>query len=288
MTPIKLTDKAPMLSSKLEAMSPTLGRSLNEGLEGLGLKASKQIWKQYRLLKGFKGYADLLTLPENQKKLGKSEIFTVGLTLQHANVSGVETCAWRGHCTSVCVLDNGNGRYGTVQHARNVKTQFLNEHPEHFVRILASELFKHSSERFKVLVRLNVNSDLRWYAILPELANGHPSLPNVFSYDYTKNPAVLGGDGKVGNNYRAIFSVSENSDLKKVKEFVRRGGTAAIVTDRKKNGKVLDSFMGEKVVDGDTSDDRYHESGVWVDLAAKGKARTMGDLGFVKKIYASV
>jgi hypothetical protein len=108
---------------------------------------------------------------------------------------------------------------------------------------------------------------------------------NVYIYDYTKNPAVLHGDGKVGNKYRAVYSVNEKSDLARVRSFINRGGTAALVTNRKKNGKTLDSFLGISVVDGDLSDDRYHEQGVWVDLAAKGKARQMPDVGFVKNIY---
>jgi hypothetical protein len=79
--------------------------------------------------------------------------------------------------------------------------------------------------------------------------------------------------------------VNEKSYLERVRSFIHRGGTAALVTNRKKSGKVLNSFLGIPVVDGDTSDDRYHEQGVWVDLAAKGKARQMPDVGFVKKIY---
>lgn len=283
---ISLTEKSPMLTKKLERMSSALQNAFDEGLVGVGLRESRSLWKRYRINEGYSGYANLLTLPENQKKLGKSDIFTVGLTLQHASVSGVETCAWRGHCTSVCVLDNGNGRYNAVQVARNTKTRFLSEFPEDFVRILASEIKKHSDERETVLVRMNVNSDIRWYSVLPNFANGHPSLPNVMIYDYTKNPAVLGGNGKVGSRYRNIYSVHENSSLWRVREFVARGGTAAIVTNRKKSGEVMPEFLGLPMVDGDTSDDRYNESGVWVDLAAKGKARTMPDVGFVKKIYS--
>ncbi len=278
-------EKRPVLSFLLESKGEELDAAFNEGVLGVGLKESRAEWKKFRIESGFSAYADLLTLPSVQHKLKKSEIYTVGLTIQHANVSGIETCAWRGHCTSVCVLDNGNGRYSSVQKARNVKTQFLAKHSADFLRILGSEIKKHSDENEKVLVRLNVNSDLRWYQILPTLSNGHPDMNNVYIYDYTKNPAVLHGDGKVGNKYRAVYSVNEKSDLARVRSFINRGGTAALVTNRKKNGKTLDSFLGISVVDGDLSDDRYHEQGVWVDLAAKGKARQMPDVGFVKNIY---
>ena len=278
-------EKRPVLSFLLESKGEELDKAFNEGVSGIGVKESRAAWKKFRIESGFSSYADLLTLPSVQHKLKKSEIYTVGLTIQHANVSGIETCAWRGHCTSVCVLDNGNGRYSSVQKARNVKTQFLAKHPTDFLRILGSEIKKHSDENEKVLVRLNVNSDLRWYTILPTLSNGHPVMPNVYIYDYTKNPAVLHGDGMVGRKYRAVYSVNEKSDLARVRSFLARGGTAAIVTNRKKNGKVLDSYLGIPVMDGDLSDDRYHERGVWVDLAAKGKARQMPDVGFVKNIY---
>jgi hypothetical protein len=278
-------EKRPVLSFLLESKGEELDKAFNEGVSGINIKESRAVWKKFRIENGFSSYADLLTLPSVQHKLKKSEIYTVGLTIQHANVSGIETCAWRGHCTSVCVLDNGNGRYSSVQKARNVKTQFLAKHPTDFLRILGSEIKKHSDENEKVLVRLNVNSDLRWYTNLPTLSNGHPAMPNVHIYDYTKNPAILHGDGMVGRKYRAVYSVNEKSDLARVRSFLTRGGTVAIVTNRKKNGKVLDSYLGIPVVDGDLSDDRYHEHGVWVDLAAKGKARQMPDVGFVKNIY---
>lgn len=274
-----------VLSFLLESKGDELDKAFNDGVDGVGVKDAKAALKAFRIENGFSSYANLLTLPDVQHKLKKSEIYTVGLTIQHANVSGIETCAWRGHCTSVCVLDNGNGRYSSVQKARNVKTQFLAKYPVEFLRILGSEIKKHSDENEKVLVRLNVNSDLRWYQILTTLSNGHPKMPNVYIYDYSKNPAILQGDGKVGNKYRIIYSVNEKSDLARVRSFVSRGGTAALVTNRKKKGRVLQSFLGIPVVDGDLSDDRYHEHGVWVDLAAKGKARQMPDVGFVKKIY---
>jgi hypothetical protein len=269
----------------LQLRASELDKAFIDGTNGVGLKEARANWLNFRKQNGFVSYANLLTLPAVQHKLKKSKIYTVGLTIQHANVSGFETCAWRGHCTSVCVLDNGNGRYTSVQKARNVKTQFLARNPNAFVRILGSEIKKHSDEQTTVLVRLNVNSDLRWYAILTSLANNNAGMNNVYVYDYTKNPAILNGDGMAGNRYRIVYSVNENSDMERVQSFIRKGGTAAIVTNRKKTQKTLSSYMGLPLVDGDLSDDRYNERGVWVDLAAKGKARTMEDVGFVRHLY---
>jgi len=278
-------DKNRILTSVLQLKATELNDAFLDGTVGSNLKTSRAHWLQFRQSNGFGSYANLLTLPSVQHKLKKSKIYTVGLTIQHADVSGVETCAWRGHCTSVCVLDNGNGRYNSVQKARNVKTQFLAQQPEHFLRILGAEIKKHSREQDVVLVRLNVNSDLRWYNILTSLANNQAGMDNVYVYDYTKNPAVLTGNGMVGTRYRIVYSVNESSDMDKVISFIQNGGTAAIVTNRHKTQKTLDSYMGIPLIDGDTSDDRYNESGVWVDLAAKGKARTMGDVGFVRHLY---
>lgn len=278
-------DENRILTSVLQLKASELNSAFLDGADGIGLKGARASWLKFRQDNGFGSYANLLTLPSVQHKLKKSKIYTVGLTIQHANVAGVETCAWRGHCTSVCVLDNGNGRYNSVQKARNVKTQFLAKHPEDFVRILGSEIRKHSNEQETVLVRLNVNSDLRWYNILTSLANNKTGMENVYVYDYTKNPAVLTGDGMVGTRYRIVYSVNENTDMAKVAAFIRNGGTAAIVTNRHKTQKTLGSYMGLPLVDGDLSDDRYNEKGVWVDLAAKGKARTMADVGFVKNLY---
>jgi hypothetical protein len=249
------------------------------------LLAARSVWASFRESKGFKYDAPkLFTYPASQAKLGKSEQFTVGLTLQHAAVAGVETCPWRGECASICVLDNGNGRYANTQKGRDIKTQFLHEYPAAFTRLLIEELRGLAAKYERVLVRLNVNSDLRWHRILPALVDGE-LFPNVFFYDYTKNAAILSGAGMVARNYRAVYSVNESSDIDKVRAFVSRGGTAAIVTTRDKKTPPPAYFMGLAVVDGDITDNRYDERGVWVDLSAKGKARALiGKSEFVRAI----
>jgi hypothetical protein len=249
------------------------------------LLAARSVWASFRESKGFKYDAPkLFTYPASQAKLGKSEQFTVGLTLQHAAVAGVETCPWRGECASICVLDNGNGRYANTQKGRDIKTQFLHEYPVAFTRLLIEELRGLAAKYERVLVRLNVNSDLRWHRILPALVDGE-LFPNVFFYDYTKNAAILSGAGMVARNYRAVYSVNESSDIDKVRAFVSRGGTAAIVTTRDKKTPPPAYFMGLAVVDGDITDNRYDERGVWVDLSAKGKARALiGKSEFVRAI----
>jgi len=284
MQSVTISRRVPNLSAALESCSEDMSQALGD-LDRESLRAARIVWASFRERHGFKYDAPkLLTYPASQAKLGKSKEFTVGLTLQHAAVSGVETCPWRGECARVCVLDNGNGRYANTQQGRNVKTLFLYEHPQEFTRLLAHELRGLSASYERVLVRLNVNSDLRWYRILPQLVDGS-TFGNVFFYDYTKNAAVLSGSGMVAANYRAVYSVNESSNLDKVAAFVARGGTAAVVTTRKKNTPPPASFMGLPVVDGDSTDNRFDERGAWVDLAAKGKARALiGRSEFVRAI----
>lgn len=281
------------LSKYLEDMSVILDDEAHEILtnrsyrEVIVPKAKRQ-WAWFREQNGFKNSApDLFTHPANQAKLGKSDTYTLGLTLQHADVSGYETCAWRTEsCTATCVLDNGNGRYDRVQHARNVKTQFLAKYPRWFVILLVDEIMRTADTYDKVLVRMNVNSDLRWYEIIPSLFVGEKRICNVDFYDYTKNPAILRGNGMVLPKYRLCFSLSENDSrrMNKVDNFVSNGGTVAVVTVRKKSEQPPVVWRDKPVVDGDLTDDRFHERGVFVDLSAKGKARKLPVGGFVRDI----
>jgi hypothetical protein len=284
MVAVVIGQRVPNLSISLESRAANMSAVLGDTHRD-SLRAARVTWAAFRESKGFKYDAPkLLTYPSSQAKLGKSKEFTVGLTLQHAAVAGVETCPWRGECARVCVLDNGNGRYANTQQGRNVKTQFLYEFPVAFTRLLVEELRGLSAKYERVLVRLNVNSDLRWARILPALVNGE-IFPNVYFYDYTKNAAVLSGAGMVAANYRAVYSVNEGSNMDKVAAFVARGGTAAIVTTRKKNTPPPSTFMGLPVLDGDATDNRFDESGSWVDLYAKGKARALiGKSEFVRAI----
>lgn len=248
----------------------------------------RELWVSFRQDRGFVGGAKLLTYPEHQKKLGKSETYTVGLTLQHANVAGIEMCQWRTKaCTATCVLDSGNGRYGTVQSARNVRTEFLQELPDVFAVLLFDEISRVAAKHDDVLVRLNVNSDIPWHELMPSMFQH--VWDNVRFYDYTKNPAVLNVDGgMVAPTYRVVFSVSERDrtadKLRAVHNFVSSGGTAAVVTVRRKDDAPATQWMGLPVVDGDAHDDRFSESGVIVDLYAKGKARQLPVGGFVRDL----
>jgi len=251
------------------------------------VKRARAEWVAFRRSHGYKGYAPLFTYPEVQKKLGKTAEYNIGLTLQHANVSGIETCQWRTKsCTAVCVLDNGNGRYSSVQKARNVRTWFLAHSPFSFVTLLFDEVSRVSHEHDRVLVRMNVNSDIPWHEVMPEFFS--QCWPNVDFYDYTKNPAVLRTNGWVADRYRLVFSLSErirtDAQMAEVYDFIDEGGTVAVVTVRKKNEPAVYETCSRDVVDGDKTDNRYDECGAFVDLYAKGKARNLKVGGFVRDL----
>lgn len=252
------------------------------------VRDARRVWRDFRRERGFVNDAKIMTYPENQAKLGKSETFTLGLTLQHANVAGIEMCQWRTKaCTATCVLDTGNGRYDVVQRARNVRTWFLVEHPRQFLTLVFHEIATVADQYDDVLVRLNVNSDVSWFKLIPSMFNGWAD--NVSFYDYTKNPSALDlEDGMVNDRYRLVYSLSERDrttqKMDRVRDYVARGGTVAVVTVRSKTDAPASSFMGMPVVDGDAHDDRFNERGVFVDLYAKGKARKLPVGGFVRDL----
>lgn len=237
----------------------------------------------------------LLTKPDGNMKLAKGVVPSYGLTLAHfrtvlpagpglsrsgftrMNVKrlSVNACPNAGHCTKVCVLDNGNGAYDSVQRARKWRTDLLARHPEAFVRILAWELTRAVRKHGKILFRPNVNSDVAWHRVLPSLCSGH--LPGVLSYGYSKLPETLEGNGWLGDRYRVAYSWNETSDPNAVEAFLRRGGAVAVVTSRRKGTPPLNDypFGWWPAVDADVTDEWMFDFTVVGDLSAKGKARRL-------------
>jgi len=258
-------------------------------LDPATVKDARILWAEFRKGYGFKGNARILTYPEGQLKLGKSEIYTLGLTLSSGDAAGVETCSWRGECSKVCVLKHGKGGLPAVQRARIARTQFAESYPREFFALVAEEINTAHRKHGEIVVRLNVNSDLRFYRAVPGFFNGSLFGEGVRFYDYTKNPAILNGDGWITPLYRAVYSMHEGSNPVKVAEFLKRGGTVAMVTDRPRKGDTLPLIEvgGEMfgTVDGDSHDNRLLDpAGVIVDLYAKGAAvRNPGE--FVRKVY---
>jgi hypothetical protein len=230
--------------------------------------------------------APLLTPPGKNAKLDHSIVPAYGFTGQHFRVvlparDGfprlvINACPNAGHCTRVCVLDNGHGQDPMVQRARMWRTDLLARHPEVFARILAWELVKAVRKHGNILFRPNVNSDVAWQQVLPSLTDGH--LSGVTSYGYSKRPETLAGDGWLGSAYRVAYSWNETSNATDVRAFLMRGGAVAVVTDRRKGTPVLSVFpfgTTANAVDADITDEWMLARGVVGDLSAKGKARKL-------------
>ena len=80
-------DENRILTSVLQLRASELNSAFLDGVRGVGLKEARASWLKFRQQNEFGSYANLLTLPGVQHKLKKSKIYTVGLTIQHANVS---------------------------------------------------------------------------------------------------------------------------------------------------------------------------------------------------------
>ncbi len=234
----------------------------------------------------------LLTPPTANLKLAKASVPSYGLTLQHyvQRVTPklvINACPNAGDCTKMCVLDNGMGRFAGVQLARRAKTAFLATQPAAFAYLLGWELERAQRKHGRILFRPNVNSDVAWEQLLPSMVVAHGfshDWRDSMLYGYTKRTEVLGTRGWLGESYRVAYSWNEKSDPVAVAQFLERGGSVAVVTDRKKGDFVPRQFHlpghpegffvnHYRHVDADLTDEWIFKQGVIGDLSAKGRAR---------------
>lgn len=231
-------------------------------------------------------YAPILTAPADNAKLAKSkERLAYGLQLMHhvSRVSPklvVNSCPFAGDCVAVCVARNGMNRWTSSQRAQRTRTALLAEEPYVFSWIVGWELGRAVRLHGPIFFRPNVYSDVAWELLWPSMTNG--SVLDLVAYGYTKRPSILETDGWLGSHYRVAYSWNESSHATKVGRFLRRGGSVAIVTNRRKGEEVepLPFWGDHKWVDGDRTDEWLFEAGVIGDIAAKVRARTL-DSGFI-------
>lgn len=226
--------------------------------------------RAHRKANGYVSETKLLSHDGNAKLLkGDRKIY--GLTLLPHEASGVNVCpfATKG-CAAACVLMTaGRGVMSNVRRGREVKTLFAAEHPAAFLSVLLAELTKLDGSGS--LVRLNVASDIRWEYVIPEAFE-----LNVDFYDYTKWPTDR---REARDNYRIVYSRNERDGDAPAVDYVRDGGTAAVVFST-----LPETWHGLPVIDGDLHDDRTAEpAGVIVGLKAKGSAKTDAS-GFVVQV----
>lgn len=236
--------------------------------------AARASWRDYRSISGYSTDATLIGKPNTNSKLTKGDRAIYGLTLIPHEASGVNVCPFATDgCASACVLMTaGRGVMSNVRKGRTVRTTFAAEHPADFLALLLHEL-GNISRKGDAVVRLNVASDIRWEFVLPEAF----LLPLAF-YDYTKWPTSA---RRSLDNYRIVYSRNERDGDAPAVDYVRAGGTAAVVFDT-----IPSEWKGLPVVSGDDNDDRTADAaGVIIGLRAKGDAKS-DDTGFVVKVEA--
>ena len=226
----------------------------------------------------------LLGIDTNAKTIKgeKYGIKTAILYLMPAKQSGVNLCANAviAGCVKACLFKAGRGAMNSVMLSRLRKTLFFNQYPELFMQQLHNELIRERAKAkrkgYKLIVRLNGTSDIRWENIaVSGYANIMQALPDITYYDYTK----LANRKNVPANYDLTFSYSGVPAYAPfVQKAVANGERIAVVfRDRAIVERMLangETFLGLPVIDGDNSDIRHIEpKGVIVALYAKGPAR---------------
>lgn len=226
----------------------------------------------------------LLGIDTNAKTIKgeKYGIKTAILYLMPAKQSGVQLCpmAAIAGCEKACLFTAGRGAMSNVMLSRLRKTLYFNQYRDLFMNQLHNELIrervKAKRKGYKLIVRLNGTSDIRWENIaVSGYANIMQALPDIQYYDYSK----LANRRNIPSNYDITFSYSGVADYAPyVAKAVANGERIAVVfRNRAIVERMLangETFLGLPVIDGDNSDIRHIEpKGVIVALYAKGKAR---------------
>lgn len=226
----------------------------------------------------------LLGIDTNAKTIKgeKYGIKTAILYLMPAMQSGVQLCANAkiAGCEKPCLFKAGRGAMSNVMLSRLRKTLYFNQYRELFMHQLHNELIRERAKAkrkgYKLIVRLNGTSDIRWENIkVSGYANIMKAVPDLTYYDYTK----LSNRKNVPANYDLTFSYSGVPAYAPfVQKAVANGERIAVVfRDRAIVDAMLangETFLGLPIVDGDNSDIRHIEpKGVIVALYAKGPAR---------------
>lgn len=226
----------------------------------------------------------LLGIDTNAKTIKgeKYGIKTAILYLMPAKQSGVQLCpmAATAGCEKACLFTAGRGAMSNVMLSRLRKTLYFNQYRDLFMNQLHNEIIRERAKAkrrgYKLIVRLNGTSDIRWENIkVSGYANIMQAVPDITYYDYTK----LANRKNVPANYDITFSYSGvPAYAPYVAKAVAKGERIAVVfRDRAIVERMLangETFLGLPLVDGDDSDIRHLEpKGVVVALYAKGKAR---------------
>jgi hypothetical protein len=227
----------------------------------------------------------LLGIDTNAKTIKGEQygIKTAILYLMPAEQGGTQLCpmAKTAGCEKACLFTAGRGAMNSVMLSRLRKTLYFNQYRDQFMLQLQNELIREraKAERrgYKLIVRLNGTSDIRWenVNIGYAYANIMQALPDIQFYDYTK----LANRRHIPANYDLTFSYSGVEAYQPfVAKAVANGERIAVVFRNRAIVNAMlangETFLGLPVVDGDDTDIRHLDpKGAIVALYAKGKAR---------------
>lgn len=253
------------------------GLSIDIQLQILGSEANRSLFARLP--------EKLLGIDTNAKTIKgeKYNIKTAILYLMPAKQSGLQLCpmAKLAGCEKACLFTAGRGAMSNVMLSRLRKTLYFNQYREQFMLQLQSELIRERAKAkrkgYKLVVRLNGTSDIKWekVAIGNSYRNIMQALPDVQFYDYTK----LANRKGLPANYDLTFSYSGVEAYQPyVAKAVANGERIAVVFRNRSIVEAMlangDTFLGLPIVDGDDTDIRHLDAkGVIVALYAKGKAR---------------
>tara|TARA_B100000925_G_scaffold274322_1_gene239714 strand:+ start:1118 stop:1942 length:825 start_codon:yes stop_codon:yes gene_type:complete len=239
----------------------------------------------------------LLTDSARQLKTGKSrsieglkDYWVVSLeltpnarTCPYAFAKGLEcTNGGRG-----CLNTSGNGRFDTVQNARNRRTDLWFNDRDRFLILLKADLAIAQAVAVargdRLAVRLDTFSSLHlWHddRIYDEIVKPLQDQGAIF-YDYIKAPLARIKAG-IAKGIDLTVSFTEQTTPKKLDEYMKIARVAVVF-----DGEVPDYWNGYRVINGDDHDLRFTEPlGVVIGLTSKviagGKKRAENSNGFVQ------
>ena len=234
-------------------------------------KADLVALSELREKHGFKKVpANLLTLENGNAKLAKGDgLYTVGLSLQPASVSGWNNCpSSTKECRKFCLATCGRNIFSNAFRARQYRTELLYTMPSAFLRILASELNRIVKRKGPISLRLNVLSDLPFHRGIFNAVINEAIGPDSRRYEYTKVKDYLFDSSNVHFTYSARSEKLDPLDGDFIRSVLDHGNSVAVVTHRAP-GTTLNGYP---TIDGDENDRRYLDpKGCYVFLKPKGK-----------------
>tara|TARA_B110000037_G_scaffold207939_1_gene255453 strand:- start:327 stop:839 length:513 start_codon:yes stop_codon:yes gene_type:complete len=154
------------------------------------------------------------------------------------------------------------GMANAVNARRNRTERYFNQRALFLIQLkgeIASKLAQAQKQGKQLAIRLNGTSDIDWSEV-------YNTFPMIQFYEYTKRIDLAKKLSKL-DNVNVTFSKHENHSDKAVKKVLDSGVNVAVVF----NGKVPDSYIDIKVIDGDKHDRRFEDDkGSIIGLKLKG------------------